>query len=56
MTGEPTEVLGFGKIIKELVELMVQEYENNKFQNYQQRAIESFTKELLKSKVLKRMK
>ncbi|MBZ4662710.1 MAG: transcriptional regulator, CdaR [Caloramator sp.] len=54
ITGEPNEVLGFGKIIKELVELMVQEYENNKFQTFQSRAIENFTKELFKKQAFEK--
>lgn len=47
ITGEPKEIIGFGRIIKELVELMVQEYENKKYETLHSRAMVSFIKEIL---------
>ncbi|MDP9750735.1 CdaR family transcriptional regulator [Thermoanaerobacter pentosaceus] len=47
ITGEPKEIIGFGRIIKELVELMVQEYENKKYEELHSKAMVSFIKEIL---------
>lgn len=48
ITGEPQEVVGYGKIIKELVELMIQEYERKKYELFHSRAVSGFAKELFK--------
>lgn len=48
ITGEPSEVKGYGLIVKELVELMIHEDERRKFELFQSRAIKSFAKELVK--------
>jgi len=48
ITGEPQEVAGYGKIIKELVELMIQEYERKKYELFHSRAVAGFAKELFK--------
>ncbi|MDO6354770.1 sugar diacid recognition domain-containing protein [Caloramator sp. CAR-1] len=53
ITGEPNEIIGYGKIIKELVELMIQEYENKKYETLHFRAIVSFIKELINNKNIK---
>ncbi|SHJ27884.1 carbohydrate diacid regulator [Geosporobacter subterraneus DSM 17957] len=48
ITGEPSEVEGYGMIVKELVELMIQEDERKKLELFHSRAIRSFAKELIK--------
>jgi carbohydrate diacid regulator len=48
ITGEPGEVKGYGLIVKELVELMIQEEERRSFELFQSRAVKSFAKELIK--------
>lgn len=48
ITGEPSEVQGYGLVVKELVELMIQEEERKKFQLFQSRAVRSFAKEIIK--------
>lgn len=48
ITGEPSEVEGYGLIVKELVELMIQEEERKKFELFQSRAVRSFAKEIIK--------
>ncbi|MCX7904434.1 MAG: helix-turn-helix domain-containing protein, partial [Caloramator sp.] len=53
ITGEPNEIIGYGKIIKELVELMIQEYENKKYETLHFKAMISFIKELINSKSIK---
>lgn len=47
ITGEPKEVIGFGRVIKELVELMIQEYENKKYEELRWKTVVSFIKEIL---------
>jgi carbohydrate diacid regulator len=48
ITGDPSTVEGYGVIVKELVELMIQEDERKRFELFQSRAIKSFAKELIK--------
>lgn len=48
ITGEPKDVKGYGLIVKELVELMIQENERQKMELFQSRAKRSFAKELIK--------
>jgi carbohydrate diacid regulator len=48
ITGEPAEVKGYGLIVKELVELMIQEEERRSFELFQSRAVKNFAKELIK--------
>lgn len=48
ITGEPSEVEGYGLIVKELVELMIQEEERKKLELFQSRAVRSFAKEIIK--------
>lgn len=48
ITGDPAEVEGYGLILKELVELMIQEEERRSFELFQSRAIKSFARELIK--------
>lgn len=48
ITGDPLEVKGYGLIVKELVELMLQEEERRSFELFQARAVKSFAKELVK--------
>lgn len=48
ITGDPKEVKGYGLIVKELVELMIQENERQKMELFQSRAKRSFVKELIK--------
>ncbi|WP_051542105.1 CdaR family transcriptional regulator [Clostridium lundense] len=48
ITGEPKDVKGYGLIVKELVELMIQENERQKIELFQSRAKRSFAKELIK--------
>lgn len=48
ITGEPTEVKGYGVIVKELVEMMIQEAERNKIELYQQQALRNLAIELIK--------
>lgn len=48
ITGDPAEVKGYGLIVKELVELMIQEEERRSFELFQSRAIKNFAKELVK--------
>ncbi len=48
ITGEPAEVKGYGLIVKELVELMIQEEERRNFELFQSRAVKNFAKELIK--------
>jgi carbohydrate diacid regulator len=48
ITGEPAEVKGYGLIVKELVELMIQEEERRNFELFQSRAIKNFARELVK--------
>ena len=51
ITGEPSEVRGYGIIVKELVELMIQENERTKMELFQVRAIKNFAKEIIKENV-----
>ena len=48
ITGEPMEVKGYGVIVKELVEMMIQEAERNKIELYQQQALRNLAIELIK--------
>jgi carbohydrate diacid regulator len=48
ITGEPAEVKGYGLIVKELVELMIQEEERRSFELFQSRAVKNFAKELIR--------
>jgi carbohydrate diacid regulator len=48
ITGEPTEVKGYGVIVKELVEMMIQESERNKIELYQQQALKNLAIELIR--------
>ena len=48
ITGKVEEVKGYALIVKELVELMVQEVERRKFEYLKGRALRSFARELLK--------
>jgi carbohydrate diacid regulator len=52
ITGEPTEVKGYGVIVKELVEMMIQEAERNKIELYQQQALKNLAIELIKENAL----
>lgn len=52
ITGEPTEVKGYGVIVKELVEMMIQEAERNKIELYQQQALRNLAIELIKENAL----
>ncbi len=49
ITGHINEVKGYGLIVKELVELMIQEEVNRQEQMLQTRAIKNFIKELIKN-------
>lgn len=51
ITGEPSEVRGYGIIVKELVELMIQENERTKMELFQVRAIKNFAREIIKDNV-----
>lgn len=48
ITGEPSDVKNYGKIVKELVELMIQEDERKNIELYQATAIRNFANELIK--------
>ncbi len=48
ITGEPTEVKGYGVIVKELVEMMIQESERSQIELYQQQALRNLAIELIK--------
>jgi carbohydrate diacid regulator len=48
ITGNPEEVAGYGKIIKELVELMVHDKQQKKLELFQYRAVRSLIMELIK--------
>lgn len=48
ITGEPNDVKGYGVIVKELVELMIQESERSKIELYQQQALRNLAIELIK--------
>lgn len=48
ITGNPEEVAGYGKIIKELVELMVHDKQQKKLELFQYRAVSSFIMELIR--------
>jgi carbohydrate diacid regulator len=48
ITGDPSEVKGYALIVKELVELMIQEEERRNLELFQSRAVKSFVKELVK--------
>jgi carbohydrate diacid regulator len=52
ITGEPTEVKGYGVIVKELVEMMIQDAERNKIELYQQQALRNLAIELIKENAL----
>lgn len=49
ITGDPLVVKQYGLIVKELVELMIQEEERKKYQLFHDRALRSFAKNLIKS-------
>jgi len=49
ITGNPEDVSGYGKIIKELVELMVQDKQQKKLELFQYRAVRDLIKELIKN-------
>jgi len=49
ITGNPEDVAGYGKIIKELVELMVQDKQQKKLDLFQYRAVRDLIKELIKT-------
>lgn len=51
ITGEPSEVKGYGVIVKELVELMIHENERTKMELFQFRAIKNFAREIIKDSV-----
>lgn len=51
ISGEPSEVKGYGVIVKELVELMIQENERRKLELFEFRAVSSFAKDLIKANV-----
>lgn len=51
ITGEPSEVKGYGIIVKELVELMIQENERAKMELFQFRAVKNFAREIIKENV-----
>ena len=51
ITGEPSEVRGYGIIVKELVELMIHENERTKMELFQFRAIKNFAREIIKDSV-----
>lgn len=51
ITGEPSEVKGYGIIVKELVELMIHENERTKMELFQFRAIKNFAREIIKDSV-----
>lgn len=48
ITGNPEEVAGYGKIIKELVELMVHDKQQKKLELFQYRAVSSLVMELIR--------
>lgn len=48
ITGEPSEIKGYGIIVKELVELMIQEDERRKTEMFQAKALMNFANELIK--------
>ncbi|MHB1393810.1 MAG: CdaR family transcriptional regulator [Clostridia bacterium] len=48
ITGEPADVKGYGIIVKELVELMIQEDERKKTEMFQAKALMNFANELIK--------
>ncbi|MDP4091829.1 MAG: sugar diacid recognition domain-containing protein [Bacillota bacterium] len=48
ISGEPSKVEGYGIIVKELVELMIQNEESKKIELYQSRSVRNFAKELIK--------
>ncbi|MGE5632856.1 MAG: CdaR family transcriptional regulator [Caulobacteraceae bacterium] len=48
ITGEPSEIKGYGIIVKELVELMIQEEERKKNEMFQAKAMMNFANELIK--------
>ncbi len=48
ITGDPAEVKGYGIIVKELVELMIQEDERKKTEMFQAKALMNFANELIK--------
>jgi carbohydrate diacid regulator len=52
ITGEPIEVKGYGVIVKELVEMMIQGAERNKAELYQQQALRNLAIELIKENAL----
>jgi carbohydrate diacid regulator len=48
ITGEPSKIKDYGIIVKELVELMIQQEETKKIELYQSRSVRNFAKELIK--------
>jgi len=52
ITGKPSEVAGYGKIIKELVELMVHDKHQKRLEQFQHRAISGLVIELVKKPLL----
>ena len=48
ITGEPAEVKGYGIIVKELVELMIQEDKRKKTEMFQEKALMNYANELIK--------
>jgi len=52
ITGNPEEVAGYGKIIKELVELMVHDKQQKKLELFQYRAVRSLIMELIRKSEL----
>jgi len=51
ITGEPSDVRGYGVIVKELVELMIHENERTKMELFQFRAIKNFAREIIRDSV-----
>lgn len=52
ITGNPEEVAGYGKIVKELVELMVYDKQQKKLELFQYRAVRSLVIQLIEKSVL----